>query len=56
LTKDDGRGFDKEKELGRAGGLGLKSLASRCEILNGILSLESKPGAGTNYFIKIPVR
>jgi signal transduction histidine kinase len=55
LTKDDGRGFDKEKELGRAGGLGLKSLASRCEILNGILSLESKPGAGTNYFIKIPL-
>jgi signal transduction histidine kinase len=55
LTKDDGRGFDKEKELGRTNGLGLKSLESRCEILNGILSLESKPGAGTNYFIKIPV-
>jgi signal transduction histidine kinase len=55
LTKDDGQGFDKEKELGRTNGLGLKSLESRCEILNGILSLESKPGAGTNYFIKIPV-
>jgi signal transduction histidine kinase len=55
LTKDDGSGFDKEKELGRTNGLGLKSLESRCEILNGILSLESKPGAGTNYFIKIPV-
>jgi signal transduction histidine kinase len=55
LTKDDGRGFDKEKEMGRTNGLGLKSLESRCEILNGILSLESKPGAGTNYFIKIPV-
>ena len=55
LTKDDGRGFDKEKEQGRSNGLGLKSLESRCEILNGILSLESRPGAGTNYFIKIPV-
>ncbi|MDP4246047.1 MAG: sensor histidine kinase [Bacteroidota bacterium] len=55
LTKDDGRGFDKERELSRTNGLGLKSLASRCEILNGVLSLESKPGAGTNYFIKIPV-
>jgi signal transduction histidine kinase len=55
LTKDDGKGFDKEKELSRTNGLGLKSLESRCEILNGILSLESKPGAGTNYFIKIPV-
>jgi signal transduction histidine kinase len=55
LTKDDGRGFDTEKELSRSNGLGLKSLQSRCEILNGILSLESKAGAGTNYFIKIPV-
>jgi signal transduction histidine kinase len=55
LTKDDGRGFDQEKEQNRSSGLGLKSLESRCEILNGILSLESKPGAGTNYFIKIPV-
>lgn len=55
LTKDDGMGFDWEKELGLSHGLGLKSLESRCEIMNGILSLESKPGAGTNYFIKIPV-
>ena len=55
LTKDDGKGFDREKEQSRSSGLGLKSLESRCEILNGILSLESRPGAGTNYFIKIPV-
>ncbi|HZE84281.1 MAG TPA: sensor histidine kinase [Puia sp.] len=55
LSKDDGKGFDTEKELGRSSGLGLKSLQSRCEILSGILSLESKPGTGTNYFIKIPV-
>jgi len=55
LAKDDGRGFDKEKALAGSHGLGLRSLESRCEILNGVLSLESKPGAGTNYFIKIPV-
>jgi signal transduction histidine kinase len=55
LTKDDGKGFDKEKTLAGSHGLGLKSLESRCEILNGVLSLESRPGAGTNYFIKIPV-
>jgi signal transduction histidine kinase len=55
LTKDDGRGFDKEKAMVKAQGLGLRSLESRCEILNGVLTLESKPGAGTNYFIKIPV-
>ena len=55
LTKDDGRGFDKEKVLASSLGLGLRSLESRCEILNGILTLESEPGGGTNYFIKIPV-
>jgi signal transduction histidine kinase len=56
LTKDDGIGFDKERAVSGSPGLGLKSLESRCEILNGVLSLESKPGAGTNYFIKIPVK
>jgi signal transduction histidine kinase len=55
LTKDDGKGFDKAKILTASQGLGLRSLESRCEILNGILTLESIPGSGTNYFIKIPV-
>jgi signal transduction histidine kinase len=55
LTKDDGKGFDKEKVLAASQGLGLRSLESRCEILNGVLSLDSMPGGGTNYFIKIPV-
>jgi signal transduction histidine kinase len=55
LTKDDGKGFDIEKEKEQSHGLGLKSLESRCEILNGILSMESRPGFGTNYFVKIPM-
>ena len=55
LIKDDGKGFDKAKVLSGSAGLGLHSLESRCEILNGILTLESMPGAGTTYFIKIPV-
>lgn len=55
LIKDDGKGFDKEKILAGSAGLGLRSLESRCEILNGVLTLESMPGAGTTYFIKIPV-
>src|SRR5579863_8345395 len=55
LTKDDGLGFDKEKVLSGSHGLGLRSLESRCEILNGVLTLDSVPGAGTNYFIKIPL-
>jgi signal transduction histidine kinase len=55
LTKDDGKGFDVEKEKKGSSGLGLKSLESRCEILNGILTMDSKPGQGTDYFIKIPL-
>jgi signal transduction histidine kinase len=55
FTKDDGKGFDTEKEKASSKGLGLKSLESRVDILNGIYSLESKPGEGTNYFIKIPL-
>src|SRR3984893_13998261 len=35
LTKDDGRGFDVEKVKKGTSGLGLKSLESRCEVLNG---------------------
>lgn len=55
FSKDDGRGFDIDKVKSSSSGLGLKSLESRNEILNGILSLESKAGQGTNYFIKIPL-
>jgi signal transduction histidine kinase len=55
LTKDDGKGFDKEKVLAGSAGLGLRSLQSRCEILNGVLTLDSMPGGGTNYFIRIPM-
>ncbi|HEX4850066.1 MAG TPA: ATP-binding protein, partial [Puia sp.] len=55
LAKDDGIGFDVEKEKEASSGLGLKSLESRCEILQGILSLESRAGFGTNYFVKIPI-
>jgi signal transduction histidine kinase len=55
LTKDDGKGFDIEKEKRNSSGLGLKSLESRCEILNARLTMESQPGQGTNYFIKVPM-
>lgn len=55
LTIDDGIGFDIEKVKDKSMGLGMKSLETRTEILNGKLVLDSKPGKGTNYFIKIPL-
>jgi signal transduction histidine kinase len=55
LTMDDGIGFDVDKAKDKSMGLGMKSLETRTEILNGKLVLESKAGKGTNYFIKIPI-
>jgi len=55
MTKDDGHGFDAQKAREASGGLGLRSLESRAEILRGTLSIESKPQEGTRYYIEIPL-
>jgi signal transduction histidine kinase len=55
LTKDDGVGFDVKKIRATSGGLGLKSIESRTEILNGKLVIESELEKGTSYIIKIPL-
>jgi signal transduction histidine kinase len=54
LVKENGIGFDIKKAKTESTGLGMKSLAIRTDILNGSLSIDSSPGQGTNYFIKIP--
>jgi signal transduction histidine kinase len=56
LSKDDGVGFDPERIRKTSTGLGLKSIESRIEILNGTFILKSSPGGGTSYFIKIPLK
>lgn len=48
---DDGKGFDKSKIKF---GLGLRSIASRVNILKGKLSYESAPGEGAIFNITIP--
>lgn len=55
LTTDDGEGFDVEKVRYSAGGLGLKSLETRTDILRGKLIIHSQRGTGTRYVIKIPL-
>jgi two-component system NarL family sensor kinase len=54
-TTDDGIGFDSEKLLSRDGGIGLRSLRSRVEIMNGVFFCESKKGKGTAYIFRIPI-
>jgi len=55
-TTDDGVGFNLAKSKAEAIGLGLKSIESRAEILNGKVSIETRPGSGTSYFIQIPLK
>jgi signal transduction histidine kinase/Tfp pilus assembly protein PilF len=51
---DDGKGFDVGKKL-ESESIGLKSIQSRVNFLNGTLVIESKPGEGVSYSIQIPV-
>jgi signal transduction histidine kinase len=52
IVEDDGVGF---KTAGNNDGLGLKSLLSRTEYLNGELNIDSKLGSGTTVSVVIPV-
>lgn len=52
LYKDDGKGFERN-EVNE--GLGLKSIASRIDILKGKLLIQSSSGKGSQFTINIPV-
>jgi signal transduction histidine kinase len=54
ITRDDGIGFNTDMIRTESNGLGLKSIESRVELLNGKLMLESAPKKGTVYFLEIP--
>jgi signal transduction histidine kinase len=55
-TADDGVGFDPETVVSSSGGIGLRSLRSRVEILGGTFYCESKKGRGTSYVFRIPYK
>lgn len=54
VVEDNGKGFDLEQAIA-AGGLGLKSIQSRVEFLDGTISWDSVPNQGTTVTINIPV-
>src|ERR1700744_190370 len=51
IITDDGVGFDPAG-IRKSGGLGLKSIESRCEMLNASMQLNSAKGKGCKYVIK----
>jgi len=53
---DNGKGFDTGRSyFFRDKGNGLGNIARRIELMNGKMELQSAPGKGTGYFVKIPV-
>jgi two-component system CheB/CheR fusion protein len=52
LVTDDGKGFDP-KQLAR-GGMGLRIMRFRAQLVRGYLSVESRPGAGTTLRCRCP--
>jgi PAS domain S-box-containing protein len=54
LIIDDGKGFDP-LQFAR-GGMGLRIMRFRAQLIGGYLSVESRPGAGTTLRCRCPVR
>lgn len=52
--QDDGIGFNPDA-LDKNTGLGLRSLLSRTEIMNGTMYLDTKKGDGTSFTFEIPL-
>jgi signal transduction histidine kinase len=50
---DDGIGFLASEHAGR--GLGLRSIDERVRLAHGYVTVESRPGRGTNLVVRIPV-
>jgi two-component system NarL family sensor kinase len=54
IYSDDGKGFDFKEKL-ETKSIGLKSITSRVNFLNGTINIDSAPGKGARYLLKIPV-
>ncbi len=54
IVHDSGRGFDPEK-ASRGNGLGLTSMKERLKLVDGRLSIKSKPGLGTTIHALVPL-
>jgi signal transduction histidine kinase len=55
IVCDSGKGFDVEAAKQSSRGLGLTSMQERVRLVNGTLSIESKPGGGTRIHVCVPL-
>src|SRR5215471_13342240 len=54
VIRDFGRGFDVEA-ASQGKGLGLTSMRERVRLVNGTISIESKPMGGTTIHVRVPL-
>lgn len=54
MVSDSGKGFDLEAAK-QSGGLGLTSMQERVKLVNGTISIESKPWNGTKILVRVPL-
>jgi hypothetical protein len=54
IILDSGKGFDVEG-ASQGKGLGLTSMRERARLLNGTISIESKPTSGTTIHVRVPL-
>jgi PAS domain S-box-containing protein len=54
IIRDSGKGFDVEAAL-QGKGLGLTSMRERVRLVNGTISIESKPMGGTTIHVRVPM-
>lgn len=54
IVTDSGRGFDMEA-ASKGKGLGLTSMGERVRLVNGTISIESKPKSGTTIHVRVPL-
>ncbi len=52
-VRDDGRGFSPD-HAGHRGGLGLGGMAERARLVGGELTIDSRPGSGTELSLRVP--
>jgi signal transduction histidine kinase len=53
IVSDRGKGFDIAAAL-QGQGLGLTSMRERVRLVNGTLSIDSRPNAGTTIHVRVP--
>jgi PAS domain S-box-containing protein len=54
-VRDSGAGFDVAHVMNTQYGLGLISMRERVSLVRGTVSIESKPGAGTQINVRVPI-